>query len=194
LVYCRVRGSLQVKVNFGVHSFRTPFTTYIHPETRSPHALVNSQYNPTLYHADDYYSCNDVMPILKEVEVRIKSAGELLTEYNDPDESAPGDANTTTKFVEATSGAKFSIEVSINRGYYFNGADCVIINRCMDGQACRTHHIVSKKARSNPVTQALKRSIHNDKAFDTEDGQWKTGSLTFARVEICMIVSQFILG
>ncbi|KAI9880180.1 MAG: hypothetical protein M1830_004999 [Pleopsidium flavum] len=102
------------------------------------------------------------MAILKKVEVRIKSGGGFLAEYNDPNESAPSDANTMSKFIEATSGAKFSIEVSINEG----------------------HRIDNKKARSPRDTRALKRSIHNVRAFDAEDGQWKTGSFTFARVEI----------
>ncbi|MCJ1363319.1 hypothetical protein MMC16_002426 [Acarospora aff. strigata] len=51
------------------------------------------------------------MAILDNIEIRIKSNGRFLDEYNEPDESTTHDLDTTTKYIEATPGAKFSIEV-----------------------------------------------------------------------------------
>lgn len=140
-------------------------------------------------HAHDLafdYSGVGAMAILSKVEVRIKSAGEPLTEYNDPDESELGDDSTTTKFIEATSGPKFSIEILLHNGYNFHGSDCVIVSRRMDGQTCCMHNIINKDDSRERVTQALKKSIGRDRIFDAESGQWKERSFTFARVEMSM--------
>ena len=55
------------------------------------------------------------MAILDNIEVYITSNGGVLTEYDDPDEHVPHDTKSTTKFIEAIPGAKFSIEISVKK-------------------------------------------------------------------------------
>ncbi len=123
------------------------------------------------------------MAILDNIEVRIKCDGEILAEYDDPDEDAPHDTRTTTKFIEATPGAKFTLEVSIMPGYSFHGTDGVYISRRMDGQRCNPS-MISKSPRDASVTHSFTKKIDSDTQFDDESGQWLKSWFTFGQVEI----------
>lgn len=123
------------------------------------------------------------MPILDKIEVRIRSKGEILTEYDDPDEQAAEDTKTVTKFIEATPGVGFSIVVSLMRGYKFHGADYVYVRRRMDGLRCRAD-LIPKTASGDSVTRAITCEIESEKRFDEKTGQWKKASFSFGQIEI----------
>ena len=104
------------------------------------------------------------MAILDNIEIRIKSNGRFLDEYNEPDESTTHDLDTTTKYIEATPGAKFSIEVLVRAGYLFHGGDCLIVDRRMDGSDCQGRVMVNEAA-VDCVRQPWEESLCDDLHF-----------------------------
>lgn len=132
------------------------------------------------------------MAILDNIEVRIKCDGEILTEYDDPDEDAPHDAETTTKFIEAKPGARFLLEVSIMPGFKFHCTDGVYVSRRMDGQRCNPTYF-DKSSRGNSVPHALTEVISSDRQFDDQSGQWIRSWFSFGQVEVCMEFLRLLL-
>lgn len=57
------------------------------------------------------------MAILDKIEVQIRSDGNILTKYNDPDKDLSCEAKTVTKLIKATLNAKFCFEISLLPGY-----------------------------------------------------------------------------
>lgn len=124
------------------------------------------------------------MAILDKVEVRIKSAGEFLTEYDNPDEGGANDGSTATKFIEAKSGAQFSIEISVKRGYHFWGGDCLLVGRHMDGHRGNCSMIDKPGTFRDQVIFEVEHSIEHHMTLNA--GQWRQNYFTFAELEMCM--------
>ena len=70
------------------------------------------------------------------LEVRIVSEGQPLQEYRDPaDLHEPGESDKDhhTRYIEAKTGAKFSVEVELSPGFDFHGADRLVSRVSFDG-------------------------------------------------------------
>lgn len=120
------------------------------------------------------------MAVLDNIEVRIKSDGKVLAEYDDPDEHTPRDPTTATKLIEATAGGTFSVEISVQRDFKFHEADCVKFDPCMDGHAWGGKVIANKRLAGH----TLAGRIDVAKWFDHTSGQWMEASFSFGRLEV----------
>ena len=73
------------------------------------------------------------MAILSGFEVRIKSNGEYLTEYNDPANNAQGNRDNIVKYIEAVSGARFSVNAALTTEFRYAGAVGVVAGHKVAG-------------------------------------------------------------
>ena len=62
------------------------------------------------------------MAILKYIEVAIVSEGGILTEYDNPDGEGQTAAQTTEKFIEASTGTRFAVRYTIKPGFCLHNA------------------------------------------------------------------------
>lgn len=120
--------------------------------------------------SEDCVGQSDAMAILHKIEVRIRSDGDILTEYDDPDKDLSREAKTVTKLIKATPGAKFHFEVLLLPGYDFQGADCVYVSQYMDRLHCNSLSI-GKRSCGSSITHTLRTHINSDTHFDDESGQ-----------------------
>ncbi|KAL8812682.1 MAG: hypothetical protein Q9223_007230 [Gallowayella weberi] len=74
------------------------------------------------------------MAILDDFEVRVisKSTGQPLQEYDNPDKTAV-DHNTIDKFIEATTGKDFAVEVFAKMAYQNHGERGLVVGIIIDG-------------------------------------------------------------
>ena len=77
------------------------------------------------------------MAVLEHVEVKIISTatGERLKEYDDPDPEAVVVDGKIQKCIEAESRKEFKIEVTLESGFDYCGADGIYVNLKIDGKA-----------------------------------------------------------
>ncbi|KAH6875377.1 hypothetical protein BKA58DRAFT_399585 [Alternaria rosae] len=82
-----------------------------------------------------------VLPFCPGLTVKIFVNGAPLPEYDD-DSDTPASPTTITKYVEATSGARFVIKVSLTEGFPFSEGD-MEAKISLDGRIT-AHHFISK--------------------------------------------------
>ena len=74
------------------------------------------------------------MAILDFAEVRIKSGREFLKEYDYPNAGHAQSRLECSKYIESTSGAKFSIHVTLHPNFNLQGGNGIKLTKRFDGQ------------------------------------------------------------
>ena len=74
-----------------------------------------------------------IMAVLDEFEAQIVVDGGVVREFDDDEEMGNHQPNTVTKYVEATSQAKFGFRTKISAAYEFQEEDSISIHIHLDG-------------------------------------------------------------
>ncbi|KAL8690457.1 MAG: hypothetical protein Q9224_004404, partial [Gallowayella concinna] len=124
------------------------------------------------------------MAILNDIEVRVvsKSRGKPLQEYDSPKKTDAVDQHTIEKFIEATTGEDFAVEVFVKKGYTCKGAWGLRVGINIDGGVVKFAYSFSS-ADVKETQLAGKRLIifdsvpHSEGSVHSEIG-FRFGSLT----------------
>lgn len=114
------------------------------------------------------------MAFMTGLKVDILTNGSALPMYADPDVSEDG-SDSHTKYIKATTGAKFTVRVTVQDGFAWGKCDLVRITAYFDGDHGWVNDIWAQKtvAEFSTVSRWCQAS-----------SQWKSGSLTFGSLEI----------
>lgn len=99
--------------------------------------------------------------------------------YDDPEMDGDGDPNEVIRYIEATTGAKFELHVTLNSSFAWDQSNTVRITVVYDGARSAWCQSIS---RASPPTNGAGRYLVK---FDTvprwcqSSQQWKAGFLSF---------------
>ena len=110
------------------------------------------------------------MPGLK---VEILMNGSPLPMYDDPDASEDS-SDSQTQYIEATTGAKFKVRVTVQDGFAWGNCDLVRIVASFDGDHGWVNDIRAQKAVAEYSTVSR---------WCQASSQWKSGTLCFGSLE-----------
>ncbi len=111
----------------------------------------------------------------------IKSGGEALKEYEDPDRKIGDVKKNTTMYIEATSGSDYSICVYASPDSKFYEADSLQVHHVLDGHSAKHRHKVSEKL----VTSAGGYAIHHETFLDATASNQKEKRIKFGALDAC---------
>ncbi|KAI9695580.1 MAG: hypothetical protein M1836_006420 [Candelina mexicana] len=121
------------------------------------------------------------MAILQGLEVTIKSGGETLTEYDNPDEEEAGTGSRkVTRYIEAVPGSRFSICVKARPEFQFYEATGVKVERWMDGHESPSFKVFS----TQDVTTVGGFEYGSESFLCAQTGSRKQRDFGFGRLEI----------
>ena len=119
----------------------------------------------------------------KGVHVEVISNGRSLPLYNDPDEVEKGESRTRQHYIEAVTGATFTVTISLTNKFNMDHCDAVRVHISFDGVERGWYSdIISGaglKNRPEREWQVVFSSIAN---FCADSGQWKSGKLCFGEL------------
>lgn len=72
------------------------------------------------------------MVVIRDIEVTVQVDGQNLTEYDDDENAADSTSNSTTKYVQAISDARFAVFVKLLDSFKF-ASDALFFDICVDG-------------------------------------------------------------
>ncbi len=81
---------------------------------------------------------------IEGVEIRIKSNGEFLTEYNDPNQDPTAQEGIVVKYIEAIPEAEFSIHTTLTPEFHYHGANSVVLDLQVDNFH-RERHLTGRR-------------------------------------------------
>lgn len=120
------------------------------------------------------------MASYKGVKVEIISNGEVLPMYDDPDVAEMDEVSVPQYFIEATTGATFSIRVTVTPAFERGPCDAVRVHVNFDGD--RVNHVQDLlKEGMGPLLREL--HIERIPFFDLATKHWNAGKPTFAKME-----------
>ena len=113
------------------------------------------------------------MALMPGLKVDILTNRSALPMYDDPDALQDGSASQT-QYIEATTGAKFMVRVTVHDGFAWGDCDVVRITAYFDGDHGWVNDIRAQKASAefSSVTRWCQAS-----------SQWKSGTLCFGSLE-----------
>lgn len=103
-----------------------------------------------------------IVPGVPGLKIEVVSNGTPLREYNDPDDTSPG--NTVTKYVEAISGATFAIRYTIDPTFQYLH-DAAKLQMRLDGNKVFSRHIRKESHREHCEVFDGCLSLENDKSY-----------------------------
>ena len=123
------------------------------------------------------------MAILSGFEVRIKSNGQYLTEYNDPASNAQDDGDEIDKYIEAVPGAQFSIEIAVTKKFGYAGADAVHAGYKIDGLKRRWYLFSNRRLGITPS-----HSLRDEAFIRKETGRCERAKFAFGQLSTGLFV------
>ena len=107
------------------------------------------------------------------------SSDRVLQLYTDPEAGESKDASEWTRYVEAITGVKFKIQITLQKSFQWGNADAVRVILYIDGQ----RGLVKDLARHNPILFSNPLGPHVEWATnsrqDPTSKRWYTGELIF---------------
>lgn len=132
--------------------------------------------------------------LFKGVEVEVISNGQPLPLYDDPDATENEEPRTRQNYIEAVTGATFSIKVTLSDAFEMGRCDAARISMSFDDEERGWYQDVSRgsglKDRPLRDRQAVFSTIAQ---FCEDSGHWKSGKLCFGELAISKC-SQTMLG
>ena len=113
------------------------------------------------------------MAFMPGLKVDVLSSGSALPMYGDPD-ALEDDPDSQTQYIEATTGAKFALRVTVQDGFAWAGCGLVRITAYFDGDHGWVSDILAHKA----VAEFSRVS-----RWCQASSQWKSGTLCFGSLE-----------
>ena len=126
-----------------------------------------------------------VFPHFKGVEVEVISNGQPLPLYDDPEETEHDKSRTRQNYIEAVTGATFSMKVTLNRLFEMGHCDAARIIVSFDGEERGWYRDVKRghKLKHRPLEE--RQVIFSGITQYCEDsGQWRHGKLSFGKLII----------
>lgn len=116
------------------------------------------------------------------VKVEIISNGAALQSYNDPDESENKDARTSQCYVEAVTGARFEVKVTLTSDFNMHYGDGARISFHFDDQKDR--HSFKIRARSRTTLGFKPCLLRKICTFCTVTDSWRSSYLSFGKLNM----------
>ena len=127
------------------------------------------------------------MAILDKVEVTIvlRSTGQPLAEYDDPDKETSAGGKEVRKYVEAVSDEDFQFVVCLKKGFKYHGADGIDVRFYIDGDALRRSKFY-ERPKQYTSRQVLKEetSYTYSSATVGEGSEWSKVGFSFGAARI----------
>lgn len=120
------------------------------------------------------------MASCKGVKVEIISNGEVLPMYDDPDVVEMDEVPVPQYFIEATTGATFSIRVTLTRAFERGPCDAVRVYVNFDGDRVSHFQDLLKEGMGALLREAEFKTIT---FVDSVTDHWVKGKLIFAKLE-----------
>ena len=120
------------------------------------------------------------MALQEGVKIEIISNGNALPMYDDPDVSEMDLTSTSQHYVEAVTGATFSIRVILTSTFQKGPCDAVRVVVNFDGAPTSFYQDICKQGYNPLLREANFSSITTR---DSSTGHWINGSFCFARLD-----------
>ncbi len=117
------------------------------------------------------------------LSIAVLSGKDALPMYDDPEMDGDGDPNEVIRYIEATTGAKFELHVTLDSSFAWDQSNTVRITVVYDGARSAWCQSIS---RASPPTNGAGRYLVK---FDTvprwcqSSQKWKVGFLSFGALE-----------
>ncbi len=121
------------------------------------------------------------------IVVQILSNGQSLTLYDDPDSDDVTDGDSRRRYVEATTGATFSVRVTLTTEfnlYHLRPLDAIRITLNLDGNNWKISLSRKRIEGHFLLGQPYEYTWSRITQFCPTTGQWITSELTFGKLEI----------
>lgn len=121
------------------------------------------------------------MDHFKGVDVEVISNGQILPLYNDPDTPDGYNSRERQRYIEATTGAIFSVKVTLNKKFRFGASQAARVSIGFDGST-PWYSTIEKKAwlHSHRETHCFSNFV----TFCPASSTWKRREFTFGRLDI----------
>ena len=113
------------------------------------------------------------MALMPGLKVDILTNGSALPMYDDPD-ALDDSSGSPTQYIEAKTGAKFAVRVTVQDGFAWGGCDVVRITAFFDGDHGWVNDIRAQDAVAKFSTVSRWCQVSS---------QWKSGTLCFGSLE-----------
>lgn len=119
----------------------------------------------------------------KGVEVEVISNGQSLPLYDDPDAAENDELRTRQNYIEAVTGATFSIKVTLSEEFEMGRCDAARISMTCDNSERTSHKDVmaGSQRRIGPL-QDRQVVFCRMSGFCQDSGQWKSGKYCFGKL------------
>lgn len=127
------------------------------------------------------------MALYRGLSIAVISGNDALQMYDDPEIDGDGDPNECVCYIEATTGAKFKIKVTLDSSFVWAGSNTVRVVAEYDGDKPGWSMDFSKK--SLPIAGTWRHSIDfkSVSRWCQSSQQWKSGYLSFGALDASMV-------
>lgn len=123
------------------------------------------------------------MDLHRGLSIAVISGGDTLQMYDDPEMDGDGDPNECVRYIEATTGAKFEIQVTLDSSFVWAGSNTVRVVAVYDGDKRGWSMDFSRKLLPTAGTWRHSIDFKSVSKWCQSSQQWKSGYLSFGALE-----------
>ncbi len=119
------------------------------------------------------------------IDVEVISNGQLLPLYDDPDAEENEEPRIRQHYIEAVTGAMFSVKVTLGDTFEMGHCDAARVSISFDGEENEWYSDISRGSGLNTrPSQGRQVTLSRISYFDKDLRQWRSGNLCFGALAI----------